>query len=368
MSTAPSSRSATPAKTATDPGAPGPVAARRAGAAVRAGAVVVAILVAAALGGLRVYAAVVEEIVAKINNRIITASEFDERQKALFSQISQEHSGPGMSQELQDAQEVLLANIITEALLLERATAIFDMDRIRNSLIDDFKKQQSIHDDAELDKALQDQQMTRKELEDHLIRITVPNEIINYDVKRKISVSDTEMKNYYAAHRARWESPEMVSFREIVLLYDDPTRDEEMERAKRVATEARADGADFAALVMQYSEAGTREVQGLIGPVALHDLQAALANAITGLKPGEISDPVDTGHSLHILRLETRAAASVKTFDQVHDEIHDAVRDEKFKPRFDAYLKRLWKENHIEVSPKYESWLVVTPLKPKTTG
>jgi peptidyl-prolyl cis-trans isomerase SurA len=362
MSTAPSSRSATPAKTATEPAATG-----RVSAAWRAGTAVCAVLFAAALGTRPARAAVVEEIVAKINNRIITSSEFDERQKALFAQVNQDHPGPGMSQELQDAQDVLLANIITEALLLERATAIFDMDRIRNSLIEDFKKQQNIKDDTELEKALTEQQMTRKELEDHLIRITVPNEIINYDVKRKISVSETEMKDYYAAHKPRWETQETVSFREIVLLYEDPTRDEEMERAKRVASEARGT-ADFASLVMQYSEAGTREVQGLIGPVALHDLQAALANAITALKPGEISDPVDTGHSFHILRLETRTAASMKTFAEVHDEIHDAVRDEKFKPRFDSYLKRLWKENHIEVSPKYESWLVVTPLKPKTTG
>ena len=344
------------------------IRAARAADPLAAALVAGALCAAAVLGGRPARAAVVEEIVAKINNRIVTASEFDERQKALFAQVSQEHPGPGMSQELQDAQDVLLANIITEALLLERATAIFDMDRIRNSLIDDFKKQQNIKDDAELDKALVDQQMTRKELEDHLIRITVPNEIINYDVKRKISVSETEMKDYYAAHRARWEVPETVSFREIALMYDLPTRDEEMERAKRVAAEARAAGADFAALVMQYSEAGTREVQGLIGPVPLHDLQAALANAVTALKPGEISDPVDTGHSFHILRLETRTAGSVKSFDAVHDEIHDAVRDEKFKPRFDAYLKRLWKENHIEVSPKYESWLVVTPLKPKPRG
>jgi peptidyl-prolyl cis-trans isomerase SurA len=334
---------------------------------VRAGARAAAIAAILACAFVPARTAVVEEIVAKVNNRIVTASEFDERQKALFSQISQEHPGPGLSEELQEAQEVLLANIITEALLLERATAIFDMARIRNTLIEDFKKQQNIPGDAELDKALQDQRMSRKELEDHLIRITVPNEIINYDVRRKISVSETEMKGYYASHRPRWETPETVSFREIVLLYEVGTRAEERERATRIAAEARGE-ADFADLVTQHSEAGTREVQGLIGPIPVRDLQSALAAALKGLEPGQISDPVDTGHSLHILRLETRAAASVKPFDAVRDEVHDAVREEKFRPRFDAYLRRLWKENHIEVMPKYESWLVVTPLKPKSAG
>jgi parvulin-like peptidyl-prolyl isomerase len=312
-------------------------------------------------------AAVVDEIVVKVNNRIVTASEFEDRQKALFTQVSQEHPGPGMTQELQSAQDVLLANIITEALLLERATAVFDMDRIRLSLIEDFKKQQNIPGDPELEQALKEQGMTRKDLEDHLIRIAVPNEIINYDVKRKISVSETEMHDYYDQNRPKWETPETVTFKEIVVLYTDGTREEAAGRAAGIAAEARG-GADFGALVQQHSEAGTREVEGLIGPIPTKDLLPALAAAVKALEPGQISDPVDTGRSLHILRLEARAPASIKSFGSVRDEVHDAVRDQKFRPRFDAYLQRLWKENHIEVSPKFESWLVVSPLKPKPTA
>jgi peptidyl-prolyl cis-trans isomerase SurA len=347
MSTAPSSRSVTSARTAT----------RRASAALLAA--LGAAFAAAAAG-----AAVVDEIVAKVNNRIVTASEFEERQKALFTQVSQENPGPGLSAELQEAQDVLLANIITEALLLERAAAVFDMDRIRGSLIEQFKEQQNISGEPELEQALVEQGMTRRELEDHLIRIAIPNDIINYDVKRKISVSETEMKDYYAAHRPRWETPEMVTFREIVLLYAADGREEAVRRAAGIATEARG-GADFADLVSQHSEAGTREVQGLIGPIPMRDLHAALAAAVKGLEPGQIGDPVDTGRSVHVLRLETRTPASVKSFDAVRDEVRLAVREEKFKPRFDAYLQRLWKENHIEISPKFESWLVVSPLKPR---
>ena len=328
---------------------------------------VVGVVLAAALATAPARAAVVDEIVVKVNNRIVTASEFEDRRKALFTQVSQEHPGPGMTEELQSAQDILLANIITEALLLERATAVFDMDRIRLSLIEDFKKQQNIPGEPELEQALKEQGMTRKDLEDHLIRIAVPNEIINYDVKRKISVSETEMHDYYDQNRSKWETPETVTFKEIVVLYTDGTREEASGRAAGIAAEARG-GADFGALVQQHSEAGTREVEGLIGPIPTRDLLPALAAAVKALEPGQISDPVDTGRSLHILRLEVRAPASIKSFGSVRDEVHDAVRDQKFRPRFDAYLQRLWKENHIEVSPKFESWLVVSPLKPKPTA
>src|SRR5712672_851387 len=110
------------------------------------------------------FAAMVDEIVVKVNNRIITKSEFDERAAYLVQQVQQQHSGAGFNEELQGARDALLANLITEALLIERAETIFDMDKIRGSLIDDFKKQQNIPNDAELEKALKDQTITRKEL------------------------------------------------------------------------------------------------------------------------------------------------------------------------------------------------------------
>ena len=316
-------------------------------------------ILAAVAAGAPPRAAIIEEIVAKVNNRIITKSEYDQRNLYLVQQTK------GSQEEMQQAKDALLANLITEALLIERAETIFDMERIRTSLIDDFRKQQNITNDEELETALKEQGMTRKELEEHLMRLAVPNEIINYDVKRKISVSDAEMQAFYDQHRSRWETPTTVTLREIVLAYEPATRDEVMGRARGITTQAR-EGGDFVELVKQYSEGGTREIDGLLGPVAAKDLHPALNQAAVTLKIGEISDPVDTGRALHVLKLEARTETAVKSLADVKDEVYNAVREEKFRPRFDNYLKKLWKENYIEVEPKYESLLVVSPLKKPT--
>jgi peptidyl-prolyl cis-trans isomerase SurA len=302
-------------------------------------------------------AAIVEEIVAKVNNRIITKTEYELRRQYLNDQQK------GASEDDAQAQrDALLANLITEALLLERAETIFDMDRIRGSLIDDFKKQQNITTDEELETALKEQNMSRKELEEHLMRLAVPNEIINYDVRRKISVSDSEMQTYYDAHRSKWETPATVTLREIVVPYATATHDEAQSRAQGITAQAR-DGGDFIELVKRYSEGGTREVEGILGPVSVKDLNPSLAQASQGLKVGQVSDPVDSGRAFHILKLEARTETIVKTLPEVKDELYNAVREEKFRPRFDLYLKKLWKENYIEVAPKYEPLLVVSPLK-----
>ncbi len=309
-------------------------------------------------------AAIVEEIVAKVNNRIITKSEFEERSQFILRQIYHDHSGADLDRQLKEAQDTMLSNMITELLLIERAQSLLDLDKVRKNLVDDFRKQQKIASDEDLEKMLKEQGMTRKDLEEQLIRLAVPQEVINYEVKRKISVSEREVKDYYDQHIKDYETPPTVSFREIVLFYEPATRGEAQARAQGVVREFKG-GAEFLDLIQRYSEAGTREAGGLLEPMKAEELQPEIAKAAFALGAGEIGDPIDTGKSFHIIRLEGKTPRVVKPIGEVHDAIYDAIREEKFRPLYDQYLKRVWQESHVEVTPKYEALLGITPLRPK---
>ena len=348
MSTVRSFRSATRASI--------PIRKRRTGRRV-----IVAGFLLAGLFHLPTSAAVVEEIVAKVNNRIITKSDFEERGQILLQQVYQQYFGEDLDREIQVAQDGLLANLITESLLLERAETIFDLDKIRITLISDFLKQQNIPSDEELDKLLIEQEMTRVELEDQLLRLAVPTEIISYDVRRKISVSERETQDYYDSHVEEWETPEQVSFREIVLFYDARSRYEVEGKMDTVLRELE-EGADFVDLVRRYSEAGTQEADGLLGPLGRADLNPAIAAASFSVGIGDVADPIDTGRSLHLIKIVERSSYHVKEIELVREEIQNAIRQTKFNSRYRKYLKRLWKENQIEIMPKYKSYLVVSPL------
>ncbi|HYS77318.1 MAG TPA: peptidylprolyl isomerase [Candidatus Dormibacteraeota bacterium] len=308
-------------------------------------------------------AAIVEEIVAKVNNRIVSKSEFEERSTYILKQIYQQYSGDELDRQLRDAQESMLSNMITELLLLDRAESLLDLSKVRKNLVDDFRKQQNIASDDDLEKVLKDQGMKRKDLEEQLVRLAVPQEIINYEVRRKISVSEAEIKEYYEAHQKEWETAPTVSFNEIAMFYEDANRPEVLSRAQGVVREARGGGTDFGELVQKYSEAPSKESGGFLGPLAAADLHPAIAQAAFKLKAGDVSDPIDTGRSYHVIRLVGKTDRVVKTQEDVRETVVKAVRDAKFRPRYDHYIKRLWKENQIEVLPKYEHFLVRTPLK-----
>ncbi len=312
-------------------------------------------------------AAIVEEIVAKVNNRIISKTEFEERSSFILKQTYQQYSGADLDRHLQDARETMLANMITELLLVERSQTLLDLDKVRKNLVDDFRKQQNITSDEDLERLLKEQGMTRKDLEEQLLRLAVPQEIINYEVRRKISVSDAEVSQYYDRHQKDWETSATVTFNEIVLFYEDANRPEVVSRAEGIVREARG-GTEFGDLVQKDSEAPSKESGGFLGPLSSADLHPSIAETAFKLQVGDISDPIDTGRSLHIVRLVGKTDRVVRTHDEVKDAIAKAVREEKFRPRYEHYIRKLWKESQIEVLPKYEQFLAWSPLKSAKTG
>lgn len=312
-------------------------------------------------------AAIVEEIAAKVNNRIITKTEFEERGAFVLKQIYQQYSGDELDRQLVDSQESMLANMITELLLLDRAESLLDLSKVRKNLVDDFRKQQNIESDEDLDRLLKEQGMSRHDLEEQLVRLAVPQEIINYEVRRKISVSEAEIKRYYEEHLKEWETAPTVTFNEIVLFYEEAAKPEVLARARGIVREAKG-GTDFGELVQRDSEAASRESGGFLGPFPAADLDPAISGAAFKLEPGEIGEPIDTGRSYHVIRLIGKTDRVVKTADEVRDAMVKAVRDAKFRPRYNHYIRKLWKENLIEVLPKYEHFLVRSPLRPGPDG
>jgi peptidyl-prolyl cis-trans isomerase SurA len=299
-------------------------------------------------------AEILEEIVAKVNNSMITRSQLQERLAVYEQQLRAKYSGDELGAKTEAAADGLLRNMITETLLVQRAEVLLDLDKVRKNLLDDFKKQQKITSDEELDRLLKEQNMTRQELLDTLMRLSIPHEIINYEVRRKISVSDKDIQAYYDEHRKDFVRPERVVFREIVLLYEEANEAEVRARAEGVRRELDA-GKDFGELAAQVSEVSSKERGGLVGPFTKGELRPEIEAQVFALKPGELAGPIESVRAFHIVRLETKEGEQVTPLPDAKDTITEKIRDSRFKAALAVYLEALWKENYIYVYPKYGS-------------
>jgi len=66
---------------------------------------------------------------------------------------------------------------------------------------------------------------------------------------------------------------------------------------------------------------------------------------------------IEVEHGFHILKIDARTDASLKSFETVRGDVEAKLQGERFEAASKAYLKKLWAEATIWVSPKYEARL-----------
>ncbi|RMG48680.1 MAG: hypothetical protein D6718_01165 [Acidobacteria bacterium] len=298
----------------------------------------------------------VEDIVCWVNDDIVTLSELLEQERQAVAEVLQNKGLPAseLARRVNEVRQAVLMQAIQRHLLLQEAEQLFDLDAVKKDLVKRFMQREGVANEAELEEVLRSKyQMDRSELERALLLVTMPEYVIDTQVRNSLGVSEEEARAYYEQHRELFSTEASVVFREIVLLDrngSDP--DALAERAAKIAAEAAA-GADFGDLVQKYSEAASKSIGGRIGPVNPDDLRPEIAAALEELAPGEVSRPVRTDQGWHILRLEERKEAVVKPFEEVRDDCEKACRDRKFEEAYRKYLDELIASARIEVRKDY---------------
>jgi parvulin-like peptidyl-prolyl isomerase len=300
-----------------------------------------------------VRAAIVEEVVATVSGDAITKSELDERETEIKSQLFARFSGDELDRAVEQARKTLLVDLINEKLLYQRAERLgLDLEQVYNSSVENVKRQNNIQTEAELQEEVKRQGMTMEEFRETLLRYNVPEIMINIEVREKIGITDAEAEEYYKDHKDKFSHPATYTFRQIGLRLESRSRDEAVKLAEKIAGEAAA-GADFTALVTQYSEDPTKETGGLIESLPAPDMSAAILEALAKLEPGELSKPIATSLAVLVLRLESRTEATTDAFWDARPKIDALLQRVKFQGELQSFLKKLWKDNHVVVSPKY---------------
>ena len=166
-------------------------------------------------------------------------------------------------------------------------------------------------------------------------------------------VSDAELERYYQENENRLTFPEQVRVRHILLTWKPlGTQDDRAAIRKQmepILERARA-GEDFAALVAEFSEDfATKDSGGDTGLFHRGEMTPAFEEAAFALEPGEISDPVETGYGVHILKLEERLEPRLVPLDEVREQLRDHVREEKMEAAVRARIDELRAAADIEV-------------------
>jgi parvulin-like peptidyl-prolyl isomerase len=243
----------------------------------------------------------------------------------------------------------LILEAVDELLLIQRGRELGLAlgDEQFNSIVDNIKKSNNIETEEQFQAALKQEGMTMPDLRRALERQMLATEAQRRDVVDKISVTESEARTYYDAHKEEFTTPSEVTLREILI--EVPVSDRGVNVAEDDAAKAEAEairkrllaGEPFARLAAEVSDAPSKANGGLIGPIKRDELADVLQMRVDQLKVGDMTDVMRTARGYQILKLESRTETKIRSFDEARSDISNKVGAEKMAGERLKYLERL---------------------------
>jgi len=312
---------------------------------------------------------VVDEVVAVVNEGVITLSGVKREMKGIVDSKVQEGAKREDAQKAVDEKQgELIANLINEELLLQKAKELGiekDVENEVNARFAQIAKQQNFKTMDALYEAMRKEGVNPDDIREIWRRQATKEEVVRRDVQAKTywTPTGTQVKEYYEANKAKFIKPETITLSEIFLNFAGQTQDSVRARAKELVTRLRAPGTDFVKLALANSEAqDVMQTKGALGTVPVPDLETRFpeyAKVVKGLKAGGVADPVEDDIGIHILHVDERTAAGGDAqFDE--DAVRRAMLETNYPNALKKYMTKLRNDSYIKIAETYRP--IVSPL------
>jgi peptidyl-prolyl cis-trans isomerase D len=159
----------------------------------------------------------------------------------------------------------------------------------------------------------------------------------NTKMLAQTQVTQQELASYYDQHRDEYRVPEQVNVRHILFKTPPPGPDGKVDQKAVDAARAKAEdvlkqvkaGGNFADLAKKYSEDTTAKEGGALGWIGRGKTVPEFEKAAFSLPKGGNSDLVKSSFGFHIIHVDDKQEAHVKTLDEVKSQIEPLIKQQK---------------------------------------
>ncbi len=159
------------------------------------------------------------------------------------------------------------------------------------------------------------------------------------ELQAQVTASDDEIKKYYEEHQSEFGTQEQRQAAHILISVAAQASDADKQAAKakaeQVLQQVRQAPAKFAELAKQYSQdPGSATNGGDLGMFGRGMMVKAFDESVFQLKPGEISDLVQSEFGFHIIRLVAVKPAKIQALDEAKSIIAQKLMLQKANDKF----------------------------------
>jgi peptidyl-prolyl cis-trans isomerase SurA len=304
--------------------------------------------------------AVVEEIIARVNNEIITRTEYDKSLAQTEEETRQDCQGKCTPEQLQselDARKkTTLRDLIDQSLLAQRGKDLgisVETDVVKQ--LDQIRIQNKLASMDELEKAVTSQGLNWEDFKSNIRNRILTQKVVSQEVGSHISIGESDARKYYDEHKSEFVRPEQVALREIIV-NTEGKKDTELPDLKKKAETALKrvkDGEDFGEIAKRLSEGTTKEQGGYIGTFKRGELAKQLEEVVFKMKHNELTDVIETKQGYLIFQVLEHYDEGEQSFEKVKNEIMDRLYNTKLEPAVREYLKTLREQSYVVIKPGY---------------
>lgn len=313
---------------------------------------------------------VVEEIVARVNNAIITRADLRRSEAEIEDEVKQS-GDPNPQQQIEQRKKDDLRDLINQQLLVQKGQDLgISVDTELIKRLDEIRKQIGAKDMEELQQSAEKQGVNWEDFKGNLKNQMMSQRVIQQEVGSKIGqqITPAEIQKYYDEHKKEMEQPEHVRLSEILVPVDTPKgpdgKDDPSATPTPEAVAAAQDransledqikkGASFDDVAKKESAGPTAANGGDLGYFKRGSLAKELEDKTFALKAGEVTDPIRTKQGFVILKVAEHTPAGVPPIKSVENGIQERLYYAKLNPALQDYFKKLREDAYIYVKDGY---------------
>jgi peptidyl-prolyl cis-trans isomerase SurA len=321
--------------------------------------------------------ATVEEIVARVNDQVISRTDYDRALAEMDAEARKR--GATTLQEISAGHKDLLRNLIDQQLWLSKGKELAitgETELIKR--LDEIRKQYNMETLEDLEKAAKEQGVSYEDFKANIRNQIITQDVMRQEVGKLIQFTPGEAERYYEQHKQDYAQQESVRLSEILVSTGTaastatPLAAAEVEDPAKVSSaKAKADdleaklhaGGDFSQLARSFSDGPTASEGGDLGQFKRGALAQVLEDATFKLKAGQYTDPIRTKQGYVILKVVEHTPGGVPAYKDVESQVEEAFYMARMEPAMRTYLTTMREQAYIDIKAGY----LDTGASPKQT-
>lgn len=312
-------------------------------------------------------AVVVDEVVAQINDGVLTLSRVNrEMNEVAEAIVQQQGKTPEAAKiEVEGRKAELIANLINEELLVQKGKELGvdkEVDATLNRELLSKMRELNLKTLDSLYEEMRKAGVNPEEYKDSRSKQIAKDLVLRSEVDGKIyyGFSSKELKDYYEKNNAKFTKQEQITLSEIFLNFAGRDEAQVREKAKQLVAQLKG-GADFGKLAIENSDrSDVQQTKGSVGQIPaarLKEINPKLEAPVKATQTGGVTEPIEVEGGLEIFRVDAREAASNEaTFNE--NEIRSAMLYEKGPEARKKFMNDLKKDAYIKISETYRASVI----------